>query len=600
MPVLRSCIFLLALLFAFGLPAYSLPQMDSSNANANISLGELQKLFLQNKKKHIEDSLRIVMLQEELSKVKNPQGDNLLTLQQEIQRAQEEDSLRLIRQREAIQALRLKTPGDPVVLHSDTLFKIYTPLGPFTSANRAEYASEKIYALYKKATFIPDSVVITRQQDQINILYEQHIITSINGSDALWAGQDLESLAMEYQKTIISTIETNRAKYNLQNILIHAGYAALVLIGLAFSLWLQNISFLKIGLWISKKKDTLFQGIKIKNYEILSTRHLQQFIRRVLAIIKTLVTILLVYFSLSLIFSFFPETENLTHTLLDWSWQLIKDIVLSLFRYLPNLIKIIVIILLTRYVLRGIHFFSLEIERDALHIKGFHPEWARPTYNIIRFLLYAFSFVIIFPYLPGSDSVAFKGVSVFLGILFSIGSSSAISNTVAGFVITYMRPFKTGDWIKVNDITGCVMEKTALVTRLRTINNEDVTIPNSAILANHTINYSSSTPELGLIITADVHIRYEEDWRKIHELLLEAAHKTTDVDTSEKPYIFQTTLNEQFVCYQLNANTKKPHRMYHIQSELHLNILSVFEEAGIEITAPKYVTLENKKPSPNP
>jgi len=204
--------------------------------------------------------------------------------------------------------------------------------------------------------------------------------------------------------------------------------------------------------------------------------------------------------------------------------------------------------------------------------------------------MYAFMFIVIFPYLPGSDSPVFRGVSVFLGILFSLGSSSAISNAVAGLVITYMRPFTIGDRIRVGDITGDVIEKTLLVTRIRTIKNEEVTLPNSSLLSVHSINFSSSASGAGLILHTTVTIGYDVPWKKVHELLTKAASATSGVSRRDdrKPFVLQTSLDDFYVSYQINAFTEEAHKMAGIYSELHQNIQDKFNEAGVEILSPHY------------
>jgi len=195
---------------------------------------------------------------------------------------------------------------------------------------------------------------------------------------------------------------------------------------------------------------------------------------------------------------------------------------------------------------------------------------------------------MIFPYLPGSDSDIFKGVSVFIGILFSLGSSSAIANMVAGLVITYMRPFKINDRIKIGEITGDVIEKTLLVTRLRTIKNEIITIPNSSILTGNTTNYSSEANTQGLIIHTTVTIGYDVPWRIMHEALIEAALKTEMVLKDPKPFVLQTALEDFYVAYQINAYIKETSKQAIIYSNLHQNIQDVCNEHGIEILSPHY------------
>nr|WP_243431648.1 mechanosensitive ion channel family protein [Algoriphagus lutimaris] len=249
---------------------------------------------------------------------------------------------------------------------------------------------------------------------------------------------------------------------------------------------------------------------------------------------------------------------------------------------------IIVVVIITYYIGQFVNFISGEIGRGNLSIPGFYPEWAKPTFNLVKIIIYAFAFIVIFPYLPGSDSPAFQGVSVFLGLLISLGSSSAISNIIAGLVIIYMRAFKIGDRVKIGDTTGDVIEKTMLVTRLRTIKNEEVTIPNSAILNGNTINYTVEENSSGLILHSTVTIGYDVPWRKVHELLIGAALKVDTIIKEPKPFVLQTSLDDFYVSYQINAYTIETKKAAKSYSDLHASIQDAFTEAGVEIMSPHY------------
>ncbi len=266
---------------------------------------------------------------------------------------------------------------------------------------------------------------------------------------------------------------------------------------------------------------------------------------------------------------------------------------LAIFHFIPNLLTICVIYIVTRYIVKGVRFVTTEIKNDSITIKGFYPDWALPTYNIIRVILYAFMFVAIFPYLPGSNSKIFQGVTVFLGVLFSLGSSSAISSMVAGLVLTYMRPFKVGDVIKVGEIFGAVIEKNLLVTRLRTNKNEDITLPNSTILGGHTINFTSSANTLGLILHTTITIGYDAPWQVVHQLLISAAESTDEILKEPKPFVHQTELNDFYIAYQINAYTRAPLKIASTYSLLHQNIQDKFNEAGVEIMSPHYTALRD-------
>ncbi len=298
--------------------------------------------------------------------------------------------------------------------------------------------------------------------------------------------------------------------------------------------------------------------------------------------------LLIVYLSLPVVFSIFPTTEGFSRKLIGYVLDSLIGMIKSFIAFIPSLITIVVIGSVARSVVRFLKFLTSEVERGKLVLPGFFPDWAKPTFNLLRVLIYAFAFIVIFPYLPGSDSPVFQGVSVFLGLLISLGSSSAISNMIAGLVITYIRPFKVGERVKIGDIVGEVTEKTMLVTRVRTVKNEDVAIPNASILTGSTINYSSSADDLGLILHTTITIGYDVPWTRVHELLISAAEKCAELQKDPKPFVLQTSLDDFYVSYEINAYTNRPDLAARIYSELYANIQDAFNEAGVEILSPHY------------
>jgi small-conductance mechanosensitive channel len=256
-------------------------------------------------------------------------------------------------------------------------------------------------------------------------------------------------------------------------------------------------------------------------------------------------------------------------------------------------VSIAVIIVVTRYILKVIALFFSGITRGAITFAGFHRDWAEPTYKIVRFLVIVFAAIAIFPYIPGSQSEGFRGISVFLGLLISLGSAASIGNIVAGIVLTYMRPFQVGDRVQIADTTGDVMEKTLLVTRIRTIKNVDVTIPNAMVLGSHLSNYSSSSKDHGLILHTSVTIGYDAPWQEVHELLIAAARSTMHILAKPEPFVLQTSLNDFYVTYEINAYTDQPNLMATIYAELHQHIQDTFNEAGLEIMSPHYTQIRD-------
>ena len=200
---------------------------------------------------------------------------------------------------------------------------------------------------------------------------------------------------------------------------------------------------------------------------------------------------------------------------------------------------------------------------------------------------------MIYPYLPGSDSGVFQGISAFVGLIVSLGSSTVIGNIIAGLVITYMRPFKMGDRIKLNDTTGDIIEKTPLVTRIRTPKNEVVTVPNSFIMSSHTVNYSTSAREYGLIIHSEVSIGNDIPWRRVNQILIDPALNTPGVVDDPRPFVLESSLSDWYPVYQINAYIKQADKMAQIYSDLHQNIQDKFNEAGIEIMSPHYMAVRD-------
>jgi small-conductance mechanosensitive channel len=387
----------------------------------------------------------------------------------------------------------------------------------------------------------------------------------------------------------------------------------IVRIGIALLIIVLQVVVIRIFIHFMKKLDsklnatiaTKIKPLKIKNLTLLTKEHMAIISSFLVKTIKYIVTAAMLIFSIPLILSLFNGTKNLAGTLFGYILTPIKNIGMSFIRYIPNIFSLVIILLISRYILRLLSFFTKQIATGRLTIKGFYSEWATPTYNILKILIYAFTVAMVFPLLPGSDSQVFQGVSILVGIIFSLGSSSVVGNLVGGIVMTYMRPFQIGDRIKINDITGFVVEKTPLVVRLRTHKNEYVQFPNSQVMNANIINYNVSIREgeAGLILHTDITFGYATPWQTVHKLLLEAADRTSRLEKEPKPFILQKALNDFYCCYELNVYTKQVKSMNGVYSDLHQNIQDVFGEAGLDMTVSYFYDvqnhLQNKAPPAN-
>jgi small-conductance mechanosensitive channel len=391
-----------------------------------------------------------------------------------------------------------------------------------------------------------------------------------------------------YALTALLSLIPGATRWGIDEILVGLAKTVVVVIATLTALKalraLEQLAKRSFDAW----QQTRMRSIRIQTVEVISRERLTQFVNGILKLLYIGSIAGLLYGSLTLVFSFFEFTSTWASTLVRYVTEPLLSVLSGFVDFLPSLFFMIVVVFLTRFVIKVVKAIFVEIGKGAITFTGFHREWAIPTYKIARFLIIAFAAVIIFPYLPGSDSDAFKGISVFLGILFSLGSAGAISNIMAGLVLTYMRPFRIGDRVKIGDTMGDVIEKTLLITRVRTTKNVDITIPNAQVLSSHILNYSTMAREEGLILHTTVTIGYDAPWRTVHQLLIDAALATEGIRREPPPFVLQKSLDDFYVSYELNAYTSEAESMARTYSVLHQNIQDKFNEAGIEIMSPHY------------
>ncbi len=498
---------------------------------------------------------------------------------------QESDLLQAAASSSALQPKK----GYPVVgAANDTLFYIYEKIGSYKAEERAENIRKRILKLGEDELIKFDSIKTEAYENSIDIVLGETIIMSVSEADALANNEALPALASRYEAIIKSALVEAKQEGSFLRLIMRIGLVLLILGGTYLIYFLVIRGFRKLNVFLRVKRDVWLKDLTYRGYTFLTVEQELTAILFLLKIVKWFVFLILLYFVLPLIFSIFPFTRGWATVLLGLIWSPFRGVLVAIWDYLPNLFAILVIVAVMRYFTRFVKYIFSEIKRENLRIPGFFPDWAMPTFGIVRFLLYAFTIVLIWNYLPGSDSDIFKGVSVFIGILFSLGSSSAIANMIAGLVITYMRPFRIGDRITIGGVTGDVTEKSLLVTRLKTIKNEIITIPNSSILSGNTINYSSIAEKEGLIIYSKVTIGYDVPWKDIHAALIEAAQRTEHILKDPRPFVLQTSLDDFYVSYQINGVTREVKKQAVIYSNLHQNIQDVCNERGIEIMSPHY------------
>lgn len=535
------------------------------------------------------DSLHLLKIKEDLETSRLNEANLRMEIEQMKLKYDAADSLKLAKQRLRIDSLRRMTPGIPVIVEGDTLYYLFAKRGGHTPQQRAEMNAAAITELGKRFNLQPDSVYIDSSDIVTDLMYGNKVLSSFTDQDGLWEGCSRDQLAAAKRKVIVDKLKVMKDEHSLWQLGKRILYFILVIVGqfLLFKLtiWLFN----KLKARIQRLKDTKLKPISIQDYELLDTQKQVNLLVFLASLLRYAVMLLQLILTVPLLFAIFPQTKDLAYKLFSYIWDPIKSIFLGIVEYIPNLFTIFVIWLAVKYLVRLVRYLASEIQSERLKIGGFYADWAMPTFHIVRFLLYAFMIAMIYPYLPGSKSGVFQGISVFVGLIVSLGSSTVIGNIIAGLVITYMRPFKLGDRIKLNDTTGNVIEKTPLVTRIRTPKNEVVTIPNSFIMSSHTVNFSQSARDYGLIIHSEVSIGYDIPWRKTHQLLIEAALNTPGVMDDPRPFVLETSLQDYYPVYQVNAYIKDANQLAQVYSDLHQNIQDRFNEEGIEIMSPHYI-----------
>ena len=590
--MIRSKI-LLAILAIVCISNIGFSQEDSTEVkkdSVNIALLEsYNKRLLEIENQRLTDSIKKDELEEQLKALKTTDNLKKEELMAQLVAINDKESNRLLNKKARIDSLKKITKGYPVTgFFSDTLFLLYSKLGSFSPKDRAEALNKKLEKLGSDITFDENSLKIENAESTYDIAMGSSIIMSITETDALWNNTSREELSKQYLSIINASVLKYKEETNYLNLAKKIGLAILVLLIIVALIKYISKFFNFTAVKIQLQKDKKIKGIVIRNYTLFDAERQITFLLLINKVLKWIIILLAIYISLPILFGIFPWTEHFASTLFGYILNPLKNILLSFWNYLPDLVTIIVIILVFRYVLRGIRFLKDEVALGNLVLTGFYKDWAEPTFQIIRILLFAFIVVVIWPYLPGSDSEIFKGVSVFLGFLFTFGSAGSLSNVIAGLILTYMRLFTIGDRVKIGDVTGDVIEKSALVTRVRTAQNEIISIPNSTVMNSHTVNYSIDAPEKGLIIHTTVTIGYDVPWKNVHSALIDAALRTELVLKEPHPFVFQTGLEDFYVAYEINAYVREANKQGTIYSNLHQNIQDVFNERGIEIMSPHY------------
>jgi small-conductance mechanosensitive channel len=475
----------------------------------------------------------------------------------------------------------------PVEIDGVRLFRV-RGIEAFPAEKRAAAIEGRIEALAGEPEFRTDTISTTETTAGSSIVAGDRHIMTVFDADAGLEGLDRRVLAHTYAKRIATAIEEHRAARTRES-LVRGGVG----VGIATAVL---IAALVLGVWLSRRGraalEALYgrriQSVGIQSFQIVRAERIRNALHGVLGTLQAVVLLLLAFFYLQYVLASFPWTRGFASRLLDLVLGPLATLGRGLATTIPDLIFLAILFVITRWALKLIRLFFNAVGRGEVALAGFDAAWADATYRLVRVVVIIFFLVVAYPYIPGSESEAFKGLSIFIGVLFSLGASSAVSNMIAGYLITYRRAFKLGDRVKIGDTVGDVMEMRLQVTHLKTVKNEEVIVPNSSILNNEVVNYSSLARKQGLILHTTVGIGYKTPWRQVEAMLLAAAERTRGLLTQPAPFVQQKTLGDFAITYELNAYCDNAQAMNPLYSELHRNILDVFNEFGVQIMTPAY------------
>jgi len=483
-------------------------------------------------------------------------------------------------------------PGE-VIIEGRHILTVYQPIGNFTPQERAERIAERIIAAAKEGRISPESIGVQPRQAWTEITANDKFLMAVTDEDAKMAKKTREQLAAEDAGNIRQEFLNYRRDHSWNSILTGILYTVLVTALLAPVAWVFRKLRLATSARLEKWIEVRTQAEEKKTPWQIAFTYVISLVIACGSVLRWLLIIAVVQAYLTITLSFFSITRSISLAITGWLFLTLKSMASSGLEYLPNLVVIAIIIAIASQVLRLITMVFDEISKGNLTVRGFYPDWAEPTLKLIRILVLVLVIVVIFPYLPGSKSPAFQGISIFVGILLSLGSSSAVANAIAGIILTYMRSFLVGDWVKIGDTIGEVVEKNILVTRILTPKQEIITIPNSTVMSGSVMNYTREAKNAGVIFHTTVTIGYDAPWKSVHRLLMDAAYATEHVLSRPEPFVLQTALNDFYVAYELNAYTDTPRKMQFIYSDLHQNIQDKFNEAGVEICSPHFSSLRD-------
>lgn len=474
-----------------------------------------------------------------------------------------------------------------VVVDGETLFKVRGG----SALPATERAEEIVRRIVELAQLPPDVTIdfsIERHEFGLVILANGRYISAVTEADAEYEQLEIGVLAALHEDAIKQVIERYRenrtADARVESALSAFGWTVAFII--ATALFVKRRKRLVAA--VERFAVRRVSGVEQATSSVVQSEAIARLVGFFVLVLLWIIYLFILYYYLSLVLLAFAETRPVAQLLLTYVSEPLIVVIRGIFGYIPNLITIAIIFAVARYLIRAVRLFADNVEAGTFELKNFEPHWIKPTFNLARIFIIAIAVVFAYPYIPGSDSRAFQGLTILAGIMVSLGSNSVVNNMVAGLFVLYRRSTNIGDRIQIGDKIGDVIEIKLMETLIKSIKNEMISIPNAQLLNSEVVNYTRKIDGRGLMLHTTVGIGYEEPQDKIEAMLIEAANRTDGLKKTPGPFVLWTQLGDFAINYQINAFTNRGSRLPLLLSALHKNIVTVFNENNVQIMTPSY------------
>ena len=476
----------------------------------------------------------------------------------------------------------------PVIVDGDMLFFLRGS-SALPAPERAESVQNKIIEVAESSENPAVDISFEDTDLGIRIRADGVIVSIVTVADAELDQMELDVLSFLHGQAIEEAILNYRSNRTEQARVSGAIEAAGWTLGF--------VVFVLVILWLHRRiRRRTLKLVKryLKDVETATAKSVQAeaiaaLVRYGLNFVLLVIFFLGFYYYLSFVLLAFAETRYFAQLLLTYLTEPVLLIFKGILSYIPNMIMLGLITWVTMYVIKGMRVFFDAVEAGSFDMGDFEKHWVNPTFNIARVIVILIALVFAVPYIPGSDSAAFQGLTILVGAMLSLGANSVVSNMLAGLFVIYRRSTSIGDRIQIGDHIGDVVQIKLMETHLKSIKNELISIPNAQLMNSDVVNFSKKTDGSGLLLHTTVGIGYEEPPEKVEAMLIEAANRTKGIKAKPEPFVLWTALADYAINYQINGYTTRGSIIPKIRSDLHRNIVAVFNENNVQIMTPSYM-----------